>query len=100
MQIIFQLAICNILVLKAAICSSYVQCDYIVKGKYQIAPSKAVVGIDHYAYTKAILGKSCPSSHSCNFVKKHSFNQTVMPKYQITPSKAVVGVDRPVYALS
>ena len=40
----------------------------------QIAPSKAVVGVDLpmiegtiYAYTKALLGKNCLSSHSCHF---------------------------------
>ena len=26
-----------------------------------------------YAYTKALLGKNCLSSHSCHFVKKHFF---------------------------
>ena len=30
-----------------------------------------------YAYTKALLGKNCPSSNSCHFVKKNIFwNQT------------------------
>ena len=114
---------------------AYVPCVYIVSAKYQIAPSKAVVGVDRpikalfmhiqkpykeisshscyfvnffffnqtpscicsmclycidkvsncsikgcgrkklanegtiYAYTKALLGKNCVSSHSCNFVK-------------------------------
>ena len=42
---------------------------YIVKTKYQSAESKAVVGVDRpygtiYAYTKAILGKTCLCSHS------------------------------------
>ena len=45
-----------------------------------------MVGVDHegtiYAYTKALLGKNCLSSHSCVYVK-----------YQIAPLKAVVGVD-------
>ena len=27
---------------------AYVQCDYIVKVKYQITPSKAVVGVDRH----------------------------------------------------
>ena len=29
-----------------------------------------------YAYTKALLGKNCISSHSCHFVKNFFFNQT------------------------
>ena len=55
---------------------AYVQCVYIVKAKYQIVLSKAVVEVDLpmkviYAYTKAILVKYCPSSHSCYFDENH-----------------------------
>ena len=64
-----------------------------------------------YAYTKALLGKNCLSSHSCHFVKNyffwtkllHAYVQCVYivwGKYQIAPSKAVVGVDWPMKALS
>ena len=65
-----------------------------------------------YAYTNALLGKNCLSSHSCHFGKKYVFFWTkllhayvqcvyvVSAKYQIAPSKAVVGVDRPMKALS
>ena len=63
-----------------------------------------------YAYTKAVSGKNCLSSHSCHFVKNyffwtkllHAYVQCVYivkEKYQIVPSKAVVGVDCPVYGL-
>ena len=58
-----------------------------------------------HAYTKAIQGKNCLSSHSCHFVKKkkstrllHAYVQCVYivsAKYQIAPLKAVLGVDRP-----
>ena len=49
-------------------------CLYCI-GKYQIDPSKTVVGVDEnegtiYAYTKALLGTNyLLSSHSCHFVK-------------------------------
>ena len=64
------------------------------------------------AYTNALLGKNCLSSHSCHFGKKYVFFWTkllhayvqcvyvVSATYQIAPSKAVVGVDRPMKALS
>ena len=64
-----------------------------------------------YAYTKALLGKNCLSSHSCHVVKNHFFwtkllhayvqcVYIVKAKYQIAPSKAVVGVYRPMKAPS
>ena len=64
-----------------------------------------------YAYTKALLGKNCLSSHSCHFVKNyffwtkhlHEYVQCVYiewAKYQIAPPKAVVEVDRPMKAPS
>ena len=91
--------------------------------RYQIAPSKAVVGVDreikalsmHYDRTSITLcnkiRKICPSSHSCHFVKNnflltillHAYVQYVYimyTRYQIAPSKAVVGVDREIKALS
>ena len=53
------------------------------EGKYQIVLSKAVVLLSWsahegtiLAYTKAIVGKNCLSSHSCHFVKIQFFNQT------------------------
>ena len=63
-----------------------------------------------YAYTKALLGKNCLSSHCCHFVKNYFFwtkllytyvqcVYIVSAKHQMAPSKAVVGVDRPVYGL-
>ena len=57
-------------------------CLYCI-GKYQIDPSKTVVGVDEnegtiYAYTKALLGTNyLLSSHSCHFVKKQILNQTL-----------------------
>ena len=130
---------------------AYVQCVYIVSAKYQIAPSKAVVGVDRpikapsmhiykspireilskfsqlsfcqklfflnqtptcicsmclhcigkvsncsikscgrswsahkgtiYAYTKALLGKYCLSSHSCHFVKNYFFSTKLLHAY-------------------
>ena len=56
-----------------------------------------------HAYTKALLGKNCLSSHSCHFVKNyffwtkllHAYVQCVYivwEMYQIVSSKAVVGV--------
>ena len=93
---------------------AYVQCVHIVKTKYDIAESKAVVGVDQpyctiNACIKAILWENCLSSHSCNFVIFLLLNQThacicskrlhCIAKYQTAPSKAVVGVDRPVKAL-
>ena len=53
---------------------------YIVLTKYQIASSKAVVGVDW------------PIKALCVYI--------VSAKYQIVPSKAVVGVDRPMKAPS
>ena len=94
---------------------AYVQCVFIVSAKYQIAPLKAVVGVDRhmeiYAYTKPLLGKNCISSHSCHFVKiiflwtklLHAYVQCVyivLAKYNFVPSKAVVGVDCPMKAPS
>ena len=62
------------------------------------------------AYTKAISGNNCLSSHSCHFVNFFFFNQTpscicsmclyCIGKYQIVPSKAMVGVDQPMKAPS
>ena len=62
-----------------------------MKAKYQIAPSKAVVGDDlpmkalSMHYTKVILEKYCVSSQSCNFVKilelnsfMHMFNVSTL----------------------
>ena len=54
------------------------------EGKYQIVLSKAVVLLSCsanegtiLAYTKAILGKNCLSSHSCHYsVRIQFFNQT------------------------
>ena len=83
---------------------------YIVSAKYQIAPSKAVVGVDwsikalsmHVqkpykgiivkVLTAVILSKK-------NFLTRllHAYVQCVyivQAKYQIAPLKAVVGVDR------
>ena len=64
-----------------------------------------------YAYTKALLGKICLSSHSCHFVKNCFFlNQTpscicsmclyCIGKVSNCSIKAVVGVDRPMKAPS
>ena len=75
------------------------ECVYIVSTKYQIAPSKAVEGVDQPK-----------SSHSCHFVKKYFFSTRLLHvyvqsvycigKYQIVRLKAVVGVDRPMNAPS
>ena len=73
------------------------ECVYIVLAKYQIAPSKAVEGVDQ--------------PKSSHFVKNYFFfNQTpscicsmclnCIGKHQIVPLKAVVGVDRPMKAPS
>ena len=86
--------------------------------RYQIAPSKAVVGVDRhkgtvYAYKKAIKNhrKICLSSNSCQFVN-NNFLSTILlrayvqyvyimyTRYQTAPSKAVVGVDWHIKALS
>ena len=64
-----------------------------------------------YAFTKALLGKNCLSSHSCHFVKNYFFCTKllhvyvqcvyiVQAKYQTASLKAVVGVDRLIKAPS
>ena len=55
---------------------------YIVKAKYQIAPLKAVVGVDrpmkhNLCIYKSLIRKNGQSSYSCHFVKKKKkLNQT------------------------
>ena len=34
-----------------------------------------------YAYTKALLGKNCLSSHNCHFVKKYFFWSKLLHAY-------------------
>ena len=61
---------------------AYVQCVYIALAKYQIAPSKAVVGVDKLIKAlsmhiqKSYKGKNCLSSDSCYFVIFFSNKQT------------------------
>ena len=94
----------------------YVQCNYIVKTKYQIAPSKAVVGVDwpmkelSMHIQKPYKGKIVSFLIAVILSKIIILNQTAScicsmclhceDKYQIAASKAVEGVDRLVYAIS
>ena len=88
-------------------------CLYCILAKYQIAPLKAVVGVDWPMKAPFMhIQKPYLSSLSCHFVKKnvcelnsfmHMFNVTMLTLYRqsiIFPSKAVVGVDRPKKASS
>ena len=86
--------------------------------RYQIAPSKAVVGVDRHIKALSMhiqkplrITKICRSSHGCHSVNNnflstlllHAYVQYVYimyTRYQIAPSKAVVGVDRHIKALS
>ena len=67
-----------------------------MSAKYQIAPSKAVVGLDLPIKTLSMhIQKPYKSLHAyvqCVYI--------VSTEYQIVPSKAVVGVDRPMKAPS
>ena len=78
-------------------------------GKYQIAPSKAVVGVDWLmkAYKSPIREKLSAFS-KLSFCQKIIFLNQIpscmssmclhcIGKYQIAPLKAMVEVDRPVY---
>ena len=90
---------------------AYVQYVNIVAAKYQIAPSKAVVGVDQpikalSMHIQKPYVKNCLMSHTCIFF----FNQTpscicsmclyCVGKVSNAPLKDVVGVDRPMKAPS
>ena len=76
------LSLCQILFYLTKLLYAYVQCVYIVSAKYQIAPSKAVVGVDQpikalsMHIQKPYLRKKLSKFSLLSFCQKNNFSQT------------------------